>query len=134
MITNKEQIGYNKFRYVVTYDSFENNLLISDYNNPKKIGSYVIDTDGIHYNENGFQITNHPYPYSFTSYSIKVYTTETYEDIVSHYKLQQDIEYKIQEKTKELIELIGKSCKTCNSNCCGGPGGKACNRWSHIIR
>ena len=131
---NETERGYNKFRYVVTYDSFENNLLISDYNNPKKIGSYVIDTNGIHYNENGFQITNHPYPYSFTSCGSKVYTTETYEDIVSHYKLQQDIEYKIQEKTKELIELIGKSCKTCNSECCGGPGGKACSRWSHIIR
>lgn len=134
MITNKEQIGYNKFRYVVTYDSFENNLLISDYDNPQKIGSYVIDTDGIHYNEKGFQITNHPYPYSFALCALKVYTTETYENIVSHYELQQNIEYKIQEKTKELIELIGKSCKTCNSECCGGPGGKACSRWSHIIR
>lgn len=133
-ITNEEQRGYNKFRYIVTYDSFENNLLISDYDNPKKIGSYVIDTDGIHYNERGYQITNHPSPRSFIFCCLKVYTTETYEEVISHYELQQDVEYKIQEKTKELIALIGKSCKTCNSECCGAPKGKACSRWSHIIR
>lgn len=132
-ITEEKDRGYNKFRYVVTYDSIENNLLISDYDNPKKIGSYVIDTDGIHYNENGYQITNHPYARRFVFCDLKVYTTETYKDIVSHYELQQDIEYKIQEKTKELIELIGKSCKTCNTECCGGPEGKACSNWSHTI-
>lgn len=132
-ITEEKDRGYNKFRYVVTYDSIENNLLISDYDNPKKIGSYVIDTDGIHYNENGYQITNHPDARRFVFCDLKVYTTETYKDIVSHYELQQDIEYKIQEKTKELIELIGKSCKTCNTECCGGPEGKACSNWSHTI-
>ncbi len=43
--------GYDKFRYVVAYNSIENNLLISDYDNPEKIGNYTIDMDGIHYNE-----------------------------------------------------------------------------------
>lgn len=133
-IIDERDRGYSKFRYVITYDSIEENLLISDYDNPEKIGSYAIDMCGIHYNENGYQVTNHPDARRFIFCALKVYTTETYQDIVSHYELQQDIEYRIQEKTKELIELIGKSCKTCNSERCGGPDGRACNRWSHIIR
>lgn len=132
-ITNSDDMEYNKFRYVVVYDSIENNLLISDYDNPKKIGNYILDYDGIHYNPKGYQI-----PYINTirfgqSCRLKVYTTETYNNIVEHYEVKLNVENKIQEKTQELIELIGKSCKTCNSECCGGPGGRACDRWSHII-
>lgn len=133
-ITNDKDRGYNKFRYVVTYDRIENNLLISDYANKQKIGSYVVDSEGIHYNENGYQITNHPDTRGFVFLGLKVYTTESYSDIIKHYESEQSIEYKIQEKTKELIELIGKSCKTCNSECCGVHGDVACSDWSHIIR
>lgn len=133
MDKTEKQRGYNKFRYVVNYNKAKNNLLISDYNSPKKLGSYMLDSDGIHYNEKGYQITNHPFTYQFTFSSLKVYTTETYEDIISYYKLQQDIDYKIQEKTKELIDLIGRNCNTCNSKCCGIPGNKGCGSWSHII-
>lgn len=40
----------------------------------------------------------------------------------------------IQQKTMELIELIGKTCKTCNTECSGGRGNASdCERWSHII-
>ena len=40
----------------------------------------------------------------------------------------------IQQKTMELIELIGKSCNTCNTECCGGLNDASnCKRWSHII-
>lgn len=85
-ITDENHIGYNKFRYVITYDRIENNLLISDYDNPKNIGSYVIDSDGIHYNENGYQITNHPDARRFAFCGLKVYTTESYNDIIEHYK------------------------------------------------
>ena len=64
-----------------------------------------------------------------------VYTTETYEDVISHYVLKQNREYLIKEKTKELIELIGHSCKICNTECTGGQGdNNNCKRWSHIIR
>ena len=134
-ITNNEQIGYNKFRYVVTYDNIEKNLLISDYDNPEKIGSYTIDMDGIHYNEKGYQVTNHPNALRFAFCYFKVYTTESYNDIIANYGVvlpkREDI---IQEKTKELIELIGRSCKTCHTECCGGlKDASNCSRWSHII-
>lgn len=60
--------------------------------------------------EKGYQITNSNLQYNVV-YSIKIYTTETYEDVVYHYKKEQDYEYKIKKKTEELIVL----------------------RWSHII-
>lgn len=134
-IITDEQREYNKFRYVVTYDNIENNLLVSDYDNPKKIGSYIIDTDGIHYNEKGYQVTNHPDAYRFGFFRIKIYSTESYNDIIAHYKavpsIRKDI---IQEKTLELIELIGKSCKTCDTKCCGKLDNvNNCSKWSHII-
>ncbi len=92
IIADNEQRGYNKFRYVITYDHIEENLLISDYEKPEKIGSYTIDINGIHYNEKGYQVTNHPHAQRFGYYYIKIYTTESYNDIISHYKsiLQTD--------------------------------------------
>lgn len=129
-------IGYNKFRYVVTYDKISNNLLISDYDNPDKIGSYRIDSEGIHYDEKGYQITNHRIPSRFISsfHNLKVYTTENYKEIIAHYETRQTREKLIQEKTRELIELIGKSCRNCNSKCCGGLADASnCSKWSHLI-
>ncbi len=128
-----ENIGYNKFRYVIAYDKLENNLLVSDYDNPDKIGSYRIDTNGIHYDEKGYQIKNY-HMSSFSSFSVKVYTTETYKDIIAHYKEIQTREALIKQKTREFIELIGHHCRTCNTECCGGLGdNNDCCKWSHII-
>ena len=137
-ITNEKERGYNKFRYIITYDVVENNLLISDYENPEKIGTYFLDSDGVHYDEKGHQVMDTScFVYRDIRWKIKVYTTETYEDIISYYKsqLQQNPEYKIQEKTNELIKLIGKSCKTCNTECGGGiKDASSCRRWTHIIK
>ncbi len=132
-ITNN-QIGYNKFRYVVVYDIIEENLLISDYDNPKKIGSYTIDMEGIHYNNKGYQATNHPDLRRFASRCIKVYTTEGYDDIIAHYEEKREVI--IREKTKELIKLIGKSCKTCDNDKCSGvlENASECNGWFHRIK
>ncbi len=134
-VTTDEEIGYNKFRCVVTYDRVENNLLISDYDNPEKIGNYTLDMDGIHYNEKGYQVTNHPDNCRFGFLNPRIYTTESYNDIIAHYQVVSSIRKDtIQEKTMELIELIGKSCKTCNTECSGGLSGvNNCSRWSHII-
>lgn len=135
-ITDEGDIGYNKFRYVVTYDRISNNLLVSDYDNPDKIGSYNIDSEGIHYDEKGYQITNHPIQRRFISsfHVFKVYTTESYREIIAHYEARQTRDELIQNKTKELIELIGHHCRTCNTECCGGLGdNNNCGRWSHII-
>lgn len=99
-ITDGEQRGYDKFRYVVIYNSIENNLLVSDYDNPNKIGSYKIDSDGIYYEELGYQITNHPVLSRFQNYRLKVYTTESYKDIIEHYETQkkQNTKYKKRRK------------------------------------
>lgn len=134
-ITNEKERGYDKFRYVITYDVVENTLLISDYENPEKIGTYFLDSDGVHYDEEGHQVMDtNCLRYRDIRWDIKVYTTETYEDIISFYKSQLNPEYKIQEKTNELIKLIGKSCKTCNTECTGGLGDASCERWTHIIK
>lgn len=134
-IIDDQERGYDKFRYVVAYNSIENNLLISDYDNPEKIGNYTIDMDGIHYNEKGYQVTNHPDARRFAFFRFKVYTTESYHDIIAHYEpIALMKNNTIQQKTSELIELIGKSCKTCNTACCGGLNDASdCKRWSHII-
>ena len=134
--TTEEDIGYNKFRYVIVYNRISNNLLVSDYDNPGKIGSYTIDEEGIHYDEKGYQITNHPMQRFFASScnTLKVYTTESYKEIIAHYETRQTREELIKEKTRELIELIGKSCHNCNSMCCGGLADASdCSKWSHII-
>lgn len=133
-IASREEIGYNKFRYFITYDKQNNNLLVSDYNNTNKIGSYTIDSEGIHYDEKGYQFTNHPVASRMWRAERKVYTTETYEDVIKYYTLKQDKDYQIRQKEKELIELLGRNCKTCNTECCGGQREKGCERWSHIIR
>ena len=86
-IIDDQERGYDKFRYVVVYNSIENNLLISDYDNPEKIGNYTIDMDGIHYNEKVYQVKNHPDAQSFAFFRLKVYTTESYHDIIAHYSL-----------------------------------------------
>lgn len=135
-IINDEERGYNKFRYVITYNNMENNLLISDYDNPEKIGNYTIDTDSYHYNKEGYQVTNHPNVCRFAFFVIKVYTTESYNDIIAHYETVSLImkNNAIQQKNMELIELIGKSCKTCDTECTSGrKDASNCKRWSHII-
>ncbi len=129
-----QDMGYNRFRYVVTYNRLENNLLVSDYDNPNKIGSYLIDSEGLHYDEKGYQITNHPMARGFAFCSLRIYTTESYRDIIAHYEARQTIDELIQQKTKELAELIGHHCRTCNTECCGGLGdNNNCDRWSHDI-
>ena len=126
-VTSKME--YDMFRYVVVYDQKYNHLLVSDYDNVQTKGSYIIDENGIHYDKDAYPITKLPYT---ISRGLKIYTTESYNDIVEHYKHQQDIEILIKQKSEELISLIGKSCKTCNTECTGGLK-VACERWSYII-
>ncbi len=131
-IRNNEEIGYDKFRYLIVYDSDNKELLISDYNNPKGFGSYRVNNEGIFYNNIGYKITNHP-TLNRVRYKQKIYTTETYKDVISYYRLKQNKDYQIRKKELELIQLLGHSCKTCNRECTGGFGEKGCARWSHTI-
>lgn len=129
----QHHIGYNKFRYMLTYDKKDNSLLLSDYEHPKKIGSYVINNDGIKFIQNGYQITNHPDPLRFTCIGgYKIYTTETYKKVLEHYDLKKYREYQIELQTQELIKLVGKSCHTCCTTCWNETG-KPCEKWSYTI-
>ena len=79
-----QDMGYNRFRYVVTYNRLENNLLVSDYDNPNKIGSYLIDSEGLHYDEKGYQITNHPMARGFAFCSLRLYILRKVTEILLH--------------------------------------------------
>lgn len=82
----QETLGYNKFRYLLVYDKICNNICIANYANLEQKGNYVVDNEGIHYNKNGIQFPNDPLISRFVNCNLKVYTTETYEDVISQYK------------------------------------------------
>ena len=84
--TSTSNHSYDKFRYVMLYDKYTKNLAILDYENPKKEGGYILRRDGIIYDKNASQDVNNPKNlWKFGVRDVKVYTTETYEQIVAHY-------------------------------------------------
>ena len=82
----QETLGYNKFRYLLAYDRVCNNICIANYEDFEQKGNYVVDNEGLHYDENGIQFPNDPLVSRVVGWSVKAYTTETYEDVISHYK------------------------------------------------
>lgn len=84
---DKNSIGYINSRYLLAYDKISNNLLVSDYSNTDKRGTYIIDAEGIHYQEDGYQITDHSYLSKYSFWKIKIYTTKDYNDIIEHYSI-----------------------------------------------
>lgn len=87
----QETLGYNKFRYLLAYDKTCNNICIANYENFEQKGNYVVDNYGLHYNKNGIQFPNDPLVSRVVGYGVKVYTTETYEDVISQYKSCQKL-------------------------------------------
>ncbi|MCI8362312.1 MAG: hypothetical protein HFJ41_04145 [Clostridia bacterium] len=88
-IMSNEEMGYNKFRYLLKYNNKSTDIYIYDYNNPQKRGSYTIDSEGIHYDEEGCQFPSY-YTSKKNIYKLKVYTTETYDDVIMHYSFNED--------------------------------------------
>lgn len=132
MMNNKE-IGYNRFKYLLKYNNNSNQIYISDYSNPEKRGSYTLDSEGIHYDEEGYQFSK-SFMQKIEKCRLKVYTTETYNDVIKHYSVNLDKKYEIKEKKEELIKLLGRNCRTCTTGCPGRLGGAGCANWSHTIR
>lgn len=132
-IMSNEEIGYNKFRYLLKYNNKSTEICISDYNNLKKRGSYKIDSEGIHYDEEGYQFSNNSMQKT-EKYRLKVYTTQTYDDVIKHYSVNRDKKYEIKKMTEEFIKLLGHNCKTCTTACPGRLGGMGCANWSYTIR
>lgn len=84
----KDDMLYDKFRYLIAYDKVDNNFSVADYNNPDKKGCYIIDENGISFKETEVQFPKRPDSSRFYS-MLKVYTTENYEDVIAHYEKQK---------------------------------------------
>lgn len=138
-------LGYDKFRYMIAYNPKTNVIHLADYNNPDKIGTYIIDENGISYNEKMKQFYKEHYLAEIMK-GPKVYTTTTYEEIVNHYitlkrkkdipntslekiidkiidnprefyiKVSNELTIKEREYLKSLIE--NKTCKNCSNMSC----------------
>ena len=76
---------------MITRGSDDSEILFADYDNPKKRGEYSFDykTETLNYFENRLQFTGYYIPIiiqnGYTN-GFKIYTTETYEDVIKHYQ------------------------------------------------
>lgn len=96
--TTKDELKYNKFRYLMASNRYENNVCITDYNNPDKKGSYILDENGFSYNENKLPFLKDIF-ISRQARVIRAYTTETYDDVVSYYQNRySDVSKKVKTK------------------------------------
>ena len=138
-------LGYDKSRYMIANNYKNNYIALSDYNNPKKLGSYIINENGIFFDKNLEQFPNLPESKRIIN-GLKIYTTKSYEEIIKHYldlKKQKEIcktslteiitkvidspaefykkicnELTIEEREylKSIIE--NKTCKNCSNMSC----------------
>lgn len=141
---SRDSMEYDKFRYMLAYNPISNNILLANYNDFNAIGTYTIDNDGIHFDEEGLQF---PKDYSISRVigGTKIYTTTSYEEVIEHYsnimdnnipnesiekiidkilnnprdfyiKISQEISIEEREYIKTLIE--NKSCINCSNGTC----------------
>ncbi len=81
----RNDLGYEKYRYLLVYNYVDNNICIANYNNYNQKGSYTLDEGGLHYHKDGLQFPYDPSVKFTVSWGIKIYTTQTYEDVIRHY-------------------------------------------------
>lgn len=83
--------SYVPCRFMITRGSDDSEILFADYDNPKKRGEYSFDykTETLNYFENRLQFTGYYIPIiiqnGYTN-GFKIYTPETYEDVIKHYQ------------------------------------------------
>lgn len=82
---------YIPCRFMITRDSNDSKILFADYDNLEKKGTYKFNfkTETLNYFENSIPFTKHYIPsISKNGYThgFKIYTTETYEDVIRHYQ------------------------------------------------
>lgn len=82
-------LKYNRLRYFMKNDDKLNNISIADYNDFLKIGNYTWDENGIRYNKDKKQFPNDMLV-SPRRRNLKIYTTETYDDVISYYLNKND--------------------------------------------
>ena len=81
----RQDLGYEEYRYLLVYNFAGNNICIANYNDFKQRGSYTLDDEGLHYHKEGLQFPYDPSVKFTVSWGIKIYTTQTYEDVIRHY-------------------------------------------------
>lgn len=75
--------GYDRYRYLLAYNPARDNISIANYEDFDQKGNYTLDSEGLHYSENGIQF---PRDFAFRyGRGIRIYTTETYKDVIEYY-------------------------------------------------
>ena len=85
-ILRNEDRRYNMFRYLAVYIPVENIIHFANYENPDERGEYYISDNELLFNENMVQFPHNDFVCGTICMFPKVYTTETYDDVVSYYK------------------------------------------------
>ena len=98
-------LGYDKYRYMISYNPKNNVIHLADYNNLYKVGAYTIDENGILFNSDMEQFPNTSTLASMISKATKIYTTVTYEEVIEHYK---NLKRKKEITSTSIEEIINK--------------------------
>ncbi len=109
LISSPRNDTYVSCRFMITRDSDHSKILFADYDKPNKRGAYSFDfkTETLNYLENSIPFTEYYAPSiaknGYTN-GFKIYTTETYEDVIKHYQEITDKKQNtnIKQKQKEL--------------------------------
>lgn len=113
-IKNEEKVKADNHRYLMIYEII-GALVFSDYNKEDKFGNYILDKRGFRffpYFRDNFPCNDVDY-YELASYKNIVYTTETYEDVISHYGNKRGYTKKANDN-KKVKFYIGSKMKNCN--------------------
>ena len=81
--SSSNDIGYDKYRHFMVYDFRYHVISVADYNDYHKRGRYTLNREGLYYEEEAYQF---PVDGRIYSTGFKVYTTESFEDVINHYK------------------------------------------------
>lgn len=97
--------SYSSCRYMITRSSDHSKILFNDYDNPEKKGTYSFDfeTKILDFNQNGIPFTEGYNRLGLVKYGytngLKIYTTETYNDVIEYYREFTD------QKKKEKVKM-----------------------------
>lgn len=91
LISSPRHDTYVSCRFMITRDSDYSKILFADYDNPRKRGTYSFDfkEETFNYLENSIPFTEYYAPWiaknGYTN-GFKIYTTETYKDVLKYYQ------------------------------------------------
>lgn len=104
--------GYDKFRYMAAYNYKDLCIKFNDYQSNKETGSYILKDDKLVFDEDKIPFTKEHNSRIYCNY--KIYTTETYEDVIKYYQrksISTDLDAiisKVLLNPDEFYEKVGK--------------------------